>query len=71
MKINFNLIGNLKVKKKPSQELSKVDEGFTSIRVVCSVREECTRLVNQSKIYCSQNTVCVIGEPDDIVSLGS
>lgn len=43
-----------------SQEMTNVQGGFTSIGIVCSVDNKCTRLVNQSNQYCSEQTVCVI-----------
>lgn len=63
---------NLKVKKMTSQEMSKVEGGFTSIGIVCSVENECTRLVRQSNQYCSDTeAVCIIAaKPQVLIGLG-
>lgn len=50
---------NLKVKKISNVEMKTVNGGFLSIGRACSVENRCTRLVDQSNMWCSDAFLCV------------
>ena len=54
---------NLKVKQLTKTEQEKTNGGLyiLSIGYACSVQNACTRLSNQSSLYCSDATICISG----------